>query len=415
MSSDNNIKEKIENLPPTPGVYFFKDAASKILYIGKATSLRDRVKSYFSKDLYEARGPWIEKMRGHITDIEVTETDSALEALLLEAYLIKKHQPRFNSKEKDDKSFAYVVITKDRFPVVSVMRERDLLKRDDDASIAYIYGPFPQGKLLREALKIIRKIFPFRDEKCVPAEDQKRDTPKPCFNYHIGLCPGVCTGEISASEYRRRIMHIRFFFEGRKREIVQRLTKDMNKAVKGEDFETAATIRNRLHALDHIRDVSLLTDSFFEERRNASGMRIEGYDVAHTAGSHVVGVMVAVDSGEPLTDAYRTFRIKDDPGNNDIKALKEIIRRRMRHPEWGIPDYVVVDGGIAHKNAAEKILKVAGYTIPVIAVSKDANHRPHRYKGNTAIIRAHKDDIVTANMEAHRFALSYHKRLRDKM
>jgi excinuclease ABC subunit C len=186
------------DLPDAPGVYFFLNRKGDILYVGKATSLKDRVKSYFAKDILLTRGPKIEKMLLEADSIEYKTTESVLEALILEANEIKKNQPPANSRDKDDKSYNYVVITKEDFPRIVVVRGKDLLA--SPAKALATAGPFPHSGELREALKIIRRIFPYRDEKC-------KITPKlkPCFNAQIGLCPGPCGGWISKADYRKII------------------------------------------------------------------------------------------------------------------------------------------------------------------------------------------------------------------
>ncbi|MGM0482292.1 MAG: GIY-YIG nuclease family protein [Patescibacteria group bacterium] len=422
----DDLELKVNGLPRKPGVYFFKDDSGNILYIGKAVSLRDRVKSYFKDNLEESRSPWIARMLDEVADVDVKETDSALEALILEAKLIKENQPSFNSREKDDKSFNYVIITKDRFPVVYVARERDLEKRRKEIEKEEVFGPFPQGAILKDALRIIRKIFPFRDEKCTPAELQNRNSLKPCFNRQIGLCPGVCIGEMSATEYKKRIKNIKMFFQGRKKEVIKRLEKERDRFSENREFEKAGEVQKKIYALKHIRDVSLLSGPDFERplhkdvstdplKKKPLRFRIEGYDIAHTFGYFTVGVFSVVEEGKPKKKDYRRFRLKKDPGMDDIKALKEVLSRRMDHEEWPFPDLVVVDGGVAQEGAVKEVLKYKDVDIPVIAVSKDRNHRPHRYYGDRELLDLHKKEIVLANMEAHRFAISYHRLLREKI
>ncbi len=422
---EKSLKTKLNKLPKSPGVYFFKDKKGQILYIGKAVSLRDRVRSYFVSDLLKTRGSWMAKMRGEVTDVGFEKTPSALEALLLEALMIRKHKPPFNSREKDDKSFSYVVVTKEKFPIVRVVRERELRKNKDKMEVLYIFGPFPQGGLLKEALVIIRKIFPFRDEKCTPAGIGKNKASKPCFNRQIGLCPGTCVGEVSPREYGRTIGHIKLFFQGKKERLIKRLEKERDGCSKKRQFEKAGEIQRRIRALEHIRDISLLKNSGFEssdistlkkqKNRKQPTFRIEGYDIAHTFGSFVVGAFSVVEGGELKKDQYRKFRIKEDPGIDDIKALKEVIRRRLSHVEWKYPDLIVVDGGVAQRNATMTALEDQELKIGVVAVSKDKNHRPHRYYGDKEIIERYRRDIVRANIEAHRYVLSYHRSLRENL
>ena len=411
---EEDIKQKIQTIPEGPGVYLFTDRTGAVLYVGKATSLKSRVRSYFSGDIAEKRSAWIARMIEKIRDIEVRETDSVLEAVLLEPQLIKRYQPPFNSREKDNKSFTYVVITDEQFPRVVTVRERELTKTAV-GPVRYAFGPFPQGRLLKDALRLIRGIFPFRDARCVPAEEQKRTPPRACFYRSLGLCPGVCTGEITSAQYRRHIQHIRLFFEGKKGQVISRLRRDMMAASECHDFERAREIRDRISSLEHIRDISLITDSFFGRDSGTDGYRIEGYDIAHTAGTSVVGVMVVSEGGEMKKGEYRTFRIKDRPGINDTKALKEIVSRRLSHSEWRMPDCVVVDGGVAQKNAVEAALSEGGCSVPVIAVVKDKRHRPHRYLGDRSLVTDHKTGIVEVMTEAHRFALSYHRKLRGRL
>ncbi|MSU56395.1 MAG: excinuclease ABC subunit C, partial [Candidatus Taylorbacteria bacterium] len=203
-------------LPDEPGVYEFKKG-KKILYIGKATSLRDRVRSYFSSDLVKGRGERIVGMVAEARSVSHQKTSSILEALILEATLIKKHQPPYNVDEKDNKSWNYVVVTKENFPRVLVVRGRELFSlTTKNYQLKTTFGPFPYGSQLQEAMKIVRKIFPFRDAKCVPCEEQHAARQglaacKPCFNRQIGLCPGVCTGETGKKEYAQRIKHISQF------------------------------------------------------------------------------------------------------------------------------------------------------------------------------------------------------------
>ena len=213
--------DQAKNFPDTSGVYLFKKG-KEILYIGKATSLKDRVRSYFSNDLINTRGQFIVGMVGKAEKIHYFKTDSVLEAIILEANLIKKYQPKYNTKEKDDKSYNYVIITKEDFPRVLLIRGRELEKLDSQSSglnVKYKFGPYPNGSAIKEGLKIIRKIFPFRD-KCVPYEylpSNKVTKARPCFNRQIGLCPGVCMGEISRKEYGDIIRNIKFLWKERKK------------------------------------------------------------------------------------------------------------------------------------------------------------------------------------------------------
>ncbi len=409
-------------LPDTPGVYFFKKG-SEVLYVGKATSLRSRVRSYFSHDLHSTRGPLIVGMIEKADTIDFQETDSVLEALILEANLIKKHRPDANTMEKDDKSWNYVVITKEKWPRILTIRGKELFHMVDKGTaeidgtkIAHSFGPFPHGLQLREAMKIIRRIFPYRDQKCVPKEDQKNQIGKPCFMRQIGLCPGVCSGEISNDEYKERVKHIRLFFEGKKKALVKSLEKQMKTQAKNREFEKATQTRGEIFALNHIHDVSLIKDE--SKKRPTANVRIEAYDIAHTSGVSTVGVMTVVEDGEAKKSDYRMFKMRGAHKGSDTDALKELLRRRFTHPEWQFPNLIVIDGGAAQKNAAEKILEEIFSATPapaIVSVVKDNRHKADHFLGDDTLIETHKKEIVLANSEAHRFALKYHRNLRGKI
>jgi excinuclease ABC subunit C len=391
-------------LPNSPGVYFFTKGKT-ILYIGKATSLRDRVRSYFAKDLIVTRGPHILDMVTQADSIRFEKTDTVLEALILEANLIKKHWPNYNTKEKDNKSFQYVVITKEAFPKVLIVRGRALTVKSQMAKIvpAHIFGPYPSGTTLRDALRIIRKIFPYIDENSA-----KRDNYE--FYRQLGLSPEVGTSEFQEA-YQENIKNLILFFQGKKKEIVRRLKIEMKKAAKELMFEKAGKIKHTLFSLTHINDIALIKDDTI---RNpwSSRFRVEAFDVAHLSGESMVGVMTVVVDGVLAKDEYKKFNIKTQTKSNDTGALEEILSRRFRHAEWGMPDLIVVDGSIAQINVAERVLRRYQLVIPVVAVTKDVRHKPEKISGTTDYIKSQKNAILLANNESHRFAISFHKQKR---
>jgi|SRR3989338_5045996 len=442
--------QKKNTLPEVPGVYFFLDAKKKLLYIGKATSLRDRVKSYFSQDIGAMRGPKIELMLDKVRFVAYRKTDSVLEALILEANLIKTHQPLYNTDAKDDKSYNHVVITEEKFPRILVVRGRDLEKyfttsvipakagiqkkeswipgqaRDDkkrnkdNLKIKYIFGPFPAGGALREAMKIVRKLFPFRD-RCVPFEmlsQAQKEKSKPCFSAQIRLCPGVCTGEITAREYARTINHIRLFFAGHKGALVKNLKREMETAVKKLDFEWANEIKKTLFGLQHIQDMALIKN---DQKPITNGqqqeMRVEAYDVAHLGGSASVGVMVVLKDGKPAKEFYRKFTLRGEHKGDDLTALEEILKRRLKHLEWSLPEIIVVDGSesqVAVTKQAVHLEVGLPSDIAVVGVVKNAKHQPQRLIGPEALTKHFKKEILLANNEAHRFAITFHRARRGK-
>lgn len=413
-----SINKFFKDLPDSPGVYIFRGLKNKILYIGKATSLKDRVRSYFNKDIVETRSPLVFKMLSLFKKIDHIKTDSVLEALVLEAHLIKKYQPEANIKEKDNRSFNFVIITKESFPRVLIVRGREiekntLTKVKSDYEIAYSFGPFPNGSQLKEAMKIVRKLFPFRD-KCIPASELKSgQKPKACFNRQIGLCPGVCSGEIDQKEYKNIIKNIILFFESDKKRLIDNLQKQMKDFAKKREFEKAQKMKKTLYTLEHIQDISLIKEEN-TSLKDTEVFRIESYDIAHMNGKNVVGGMSVLEHGEIKLSDYRKFKIKNNPGVNDTKALAEILSRRLAHIEWRFPDLIVVDGGVAQKNVAEKVLKENGLVIPVVSVVKDDRHKPREILGDKKWLKYEKE-ILVSNAEVHRYAIRFHTKLRNKI
>ena len=417
------MKDKlIKKLPNRPGVYFFKKG-KEILYIGKATSLRNRVKSYFSKDpegkstsygagLIETRGPLIVKMVQEANNIDWQETDSVLEALILEANLIKKYQPRYNIKEKDNKSFNYVVITQEKLPRVITVRGRILEKYR-----GIVFGPFTSGTQLKEALKIVRKIFPYLDDKSKNYLE---------FYRQINLVPDLGNTKL----YKENIKNIKLFFSGKKKEILRNLKKEMKAYAKLREFEKAGELKRQLFVLGHINDIALLKASRENNFAQSLGskpssatpsqnyfptsLRIEAYDIAHMSGKSMVGVMTVVEGQEAEKNQYRKFKIRTQDNANDTGALAEVIERRLKHKEWCYPKLIVVDGSTAQINVVRKILKKAGLGIPVVSVVKDERHRPKALSGDEGFALKYKREILLANSEAHRFAIGFHKKVRGK-
>ncbi|MFA6341202.1 MAG: UvrB/UvrC motif-containing protein [Candidatus Paceibacterota bacterium] len=387
---DSQSFKKI-NLPDAPGVYLFKKGGD-ILYIGKATSLKDRVKSYFSNDLISTRGPLILDMVFQADKVDFTKTDSVLEALILESKLIKKHQPRYNTKEKDDKSYNYIVITKEDFPRVLIERGKNLKGSEDN------FGPFTNGTQLKEALKIVRKIFPFLDEK------------KDGYSFYkeLSLVPEIGNAE-AKKEYAKTIKNIKLFFLGKKKSIIKDLEREMKDLAKKHEFEKAGKIRNTIFALNHIQDIALL-----KNENKKSKLRMEAYDVAHISGTNTVGAMVVLEDGQMNKNEYRKFKIRKS-SQNDTAGLEEILERRFNHSEWMFPSVLVVDGSTAQKNAAQKVLRRLNIKAEIVTVTKDERHRPKAIRGKAEIVDNYKKEILLANGEAHRFAIGYHRKLRSKI
>lgn len=396
-----------KGIPDNPGVYYFWQGNTK-LYIGKATSIKDRTSSYFKPEVVLDRGPKIAKMVELADKITFEETDSVLEAVILEAKLIKKYQPYYNTIQKDDKSFWFVVVTKEEFPRVYLIREKEL-EQQNLAGIKFqgLYGPFPSGLVLREALKILRRIFPFRDKKSTLAFHER-------FYRELGLVPDV-SNKVKAQAYNRTIGYLKMFFEGKKSALLKTIEKDMKALARAEKFEEANVLKNTLFALSHIHDVSLIRAE--HERSDKKVLRVDALDVAHLAGTFTYGVSVTIEQGMPVKEWYRTFRMRIEHKGDDYAALQELMHRRLSHDEWGIPDVLVIDGGILHKKVAEHCIGKfeAWQNVQIVAVTKDERHKPVKILGDAKLITKYKQDILKANAEAHRFAITTHRKRRDQV
>lgn len=394
------------NIPKNPGVYFFKKNED-VLYIGKATSLKDRVGSYFGLDLISTRGPALLDMVTQSTNIEWIETDSVLEALILEAELIKKHQPKYNTKEKDNKSFYMVGITDDTLPRVILIRARNITLKDEikKLNIKYTFGPYPNGGALRDAMRIIRRIFPYIDGDSLKKDNQE-------FYRQLGLTPDTRENTVSEA-YQENIKHIRDFFAGKKKKILVDLEKKMYSAAKEQKFERASLIKKQIFALTHINDVALMKKEYFDTNIGNT-VRIESYDIAHMSGKNMVGVMTVVVGNQKVPSEYKKFIIRGNSGADDTKALREILERRFNHEEWGISDVVVIDGGQAQLNVGQQVLKELGKNIPVVSVLKDERHKPKDILGDKVMVEKYKEQILLSNAEAHRFAITFHREKRGK-
>jgi excinuclease ABC subunit C len=431
MTDSPVLKEKIAQLPHSPGVYFFRDSKEKILYIGKATNLRSRVRSYFRGDFVAGRSEWISLMIAQVEDIDFQETDSVLEALILESNLIKKHQPKYNTLEKDDKSFSYFVITKEEFPKVLIVRKTDLSENGKEfiskklvrlEKLKASYGPYTSKFQMQIALKIIRRIFPFHA--------LKQKTEKGCLDFQIGMCPGPYANAISKDDYAKNIRAIKMILEGKKKRLLGTLEKEMIVFSKKNEFEKAAVLRNKIHALNHIRDVALMTRDFEEKSsvisHQSSGMRIEAYDISNISGQHAVGSMVVFENGASNKAEYRKFKIKTVDGSNDVAMMKEMLSRRFQH-DWPMPDLILLDGGQGHVNAIGELIQKLGLDVLMVGVAKGVTRKNLNFQypiSNKFPIsqfpRELLDFLEDKNLvkqimdEAHRFAITYHRKLRNK-
>lgn len=432
------IKIKHGALPDVPGVYLMKNAAGDVIYVGKATSLKRRVSSYFQKTRNSELGTRIGQMVGEIHTIDYIVKPTVIEALILEANLIKYYFPPYNVKDKDNKSFLYLVITKEDFPKPLLIRGTEL---GDDASKRYkaVFGPYTSPRALRAALDLIRKAIPWSTcespkSKACPERSRRvesrksgiaaRRAPRACFYYHLKLCPGVCIGAISKKDYGKIIRALIMFFEGKKNDLLKQFKKEMKTAAKAKEFETAADLRNRIYFLEHIQDVAILKreDEDVDKIREGEAPvnlfgRIEGYDISNISGTSSVASMVVFENGAPAKAEYRKFRIKTVSGSNDVASMKETLVRRFRNP-WRKPDLILIDGGWPQVNAAKAVVQHFELGIPVVGLAKG----PERKKDELicdennleicALCEKHKYLLVAVRDEAHRFAIIYHRKVR---
>ncbi len=383
-----------KNLPETAGVYIMKNAAGDILYVGKAVNLRRRVSSYFLRP-HDSR---IESLVHEIASIDHKNTDTAIEALILESQLIKRYMPPYNIKEKDDKSFLYVVFTKDAFPRVLLVRGKDLSGDEGE-----LYGPFVSASSARAALAVIRKIFPWSDH----AEEGKKGG-KPCFNCQIGLCPAVCIGGITKADYAKNIRNLKLFFKGEKKKIIRSLEADMKMYAKTLQFEKAEAAKRKLFALEHIQETALIGK---EDYVSGPAGRIEGYDISNISGTNAVGAMVVFTDGVPDKAEYRTFNIRTVKGPDDVGMMREVLTRRFENKVWPLPDGILVDGGLGQVHMAREVLHEFNLKIPVVGIAKGADRKNNVFIGTMPKCGT-KEIMIRVRDEAHRFSRARHIRRR---
>lgn len=415
-----HVKIKDGKLPEEPGVYYMKDAAGVLMYVGKAVNLARRVAQYWQRP----HGGHIEAMVPKIAEIDWKSVPTAIEALILEANEIRRLKPPVNVIGKDDASFLHLAITNEPYPRPLLIRGAEL-EVTPKKRFRKVFGPYTSSASIRAALELTRKLFHWSD--CQPG--QKR----PCFYYHLKLCPGVCAGKVTRREYARNIRRLVLFFEGKKAQILKETERAMKRAAKAEDFEEAAKMRNLMYALTHIQDVSVIARDDAplggakpEEGINVFG-RVEAYDISNIMGQQPVASGVTFVEGLPRKSLYKKFRIKTVEGSNDVAMMKEVLRRRFAHAgphdpseAWKLPDLLVIDGGKPQVNAAMEVLRELNLKIPTVGLAKGPDRKQDVlvYGERTpelerAAIR-YKKILQHARDEAHRFAVSYHRKRRAK-
>ncbi len=436
------LQTKLKDLPKDPGVYFHKDKAGTIIYVGKAAVLKNRVRQYFQKS--RNRDPKTEALVAEIYDTDWMVVESELEALFLEAEMIRRYMPRYNILLRDDKAMSYIRVDYDsEYPTVSTT-----LRPLDDG--ARYYGPYFSTMGVRQALKVLRRIFPFATRRVA---GQKRAS----LYYHIGLDPGLESGKTSLETYRANLRKLISVIEGKRTTVVRELEKDMKQAAKEQDFERAAKLRNQLFSLQNLNRQIIFSDKEFldiskdhalNELVDLLGLdgfpkRIEGYDISHMSGTDVVASMVVFTNGVSDKGEYRKFKTKIDH-NNDFYNMNETIKRRLSEKNikaWGKPNLFLIDGGKGQLDAALRARDEMGqHNIPFIGLAKReeqiviAPARSNVVLDQSVLQKlggflSASEDFILVNVphstnlvkllqrirdESHRFAVSYHSVLKQK-
>jgi len=410
-------REKLKSLPNKPGVYLFKDKKGVILYVGKAKALRKRVASYFTKPPDVKTGILLDRL----ADIDYVVAGSEMDALLLEDELIKKYKPRYNVALRDDKAYPLLKLTiKEKWPRLFLVR-----RKDPDGSL--YFGRY-QGGMVREVVRLVKRLFPIRWCKESPLKMRKQ----PCLYYRIGSCSGPCVGKISQPDYLALVQAIVALLEGRMEEAINKLQAEMKKASQNQNFEQAAQLRDRVKILQKMAEGKELRKSPAPRRLSEVAelkkalklsklpMRIEAFDVSNIQGKNIVGSMVAFYGGLPLKSDYRKFKIRsvaDKP--NDVAGIFELVRRRYTATLAGKlpqPDLIIVDGGKAQVSSAVRALKEAKLKAPIIGLAKKEEtiffptKKALKLSRNSAALKL----LQRIRDEAHRFALTYHRAKRAK-
>jgi len=400
----------INNLPTSSGVYLMKDAHGTVIYVGKAVNLKKRVQSYFTK---RATATKTDFLVADIASIDHLSTESEAEALILEASLIKKYQPKYNVNLRDDKTYPFIEITAEEFSRVCVVRPRE--RRQG----SIYYGPYTNPKMIREALGIIRRIFPFRT--CDPFPD------KACLDFHIGLCEAPCEGRQCKRDYQKNIRHLRYILEGKKDQLYKKLTREMEAFSRAKKFEQAAKVRDQIRAIGALysgtSDVNYFKET--EQLQRALNLsqrpeRIETFDISNIMGQQSVGSMVSFLNGRPDKSNYRRFKIKTVEGIDDFAMIAEVVARRygrLKREGRLLPDLIVIDGGKGQLAAAQQQLELLGLAIPLISLAKREEEIFVPGRRNPVILAKNSlalQLLQRCRDEAHRFAVRYHRELRGK-
>ncbi|MAB83504.1 MAG: excinuclease ABC subunit C [Phycisphaerae bacterium] len=431
------LAERVRGLPDSSGVYLFKDGQGRVLYVGKAVSLRSRVGSYFnaSADLGPRKQPMLAKIR----EIDIIETEGEWDALLLESRLIKDTRPHFNTRLKDDKTYPYLAVTtRDEFPGIYITR------MPAEYPNARIFGPFTSSGALREALQLLQQVFRFRTcHLDIRSDDPGNRWFRPCILHSIDLCTAPCANKIEKDAYRSDINRFLRFLDSQRSTVINELKSEMAEASEAREYERAASIRNQLDAIQRLSEretrrrgdggawqpevTVFATDpsAALRSLQRALGLDapircMEAIDIAHLGGRETVGSKVCFIDGRPWKEGYRRYRIKS-AGNDDFQSMREVVSRRYNDAGSGLelyPDVILIDGGRGQLNAALEVFETLDVQPPqVVSLAKKEEElylpdreeplKLSRHHGGLRLCQAIRD-------EAHRFAQHYHHLLRSR-
>ncbi len=448
-----DIKENLKKLPDTPGVYIHKDNKGRVIYVGKAVSLRNRVRQYFHSP--KTMDPKVRAMVSKIAEFEYITTKTEMEALILECNLIKKYMPKYNILLRDDKTYPYIKMTLgDDYPRL----EKTRLVRKDGSRY---FGPYANASAVNQMVDLLNGIYGLK--RCSTDFKLDEKTYKPCLNYHIRQCQGICRGDVSKEEYMKSVRGVMDFLSGRKKPLIRYLRNKMLKASSEMAFEEAAMYRDCISAAEAVLELAnsevakaVRTEAekeaiaedirqkeaakrekkqalnkalheilYSESPYDGKDYRIEAYDISNTAGTDTVGAMVVFEGSKAIKKDYRRFKVNTASNSDDYGALQEVIYRRFKRGLNGdpgfsaFPDVILVDGGLGQVSVVNKVLSAMGLRIPVLGMAKDEKHRTRALvaEGLEIDLKTRRDIfkyIGAVQEEVHRFAIEYHHGVRIK-
>lgn len=410
------LKQKLNKLPAAPGVYFHKNAAGEVIYVGKAAVLKNRVRQYFQKSRKDVK---TEALVAEIADTDWIVVDTEMDALFLESEMIKRYMPKWNILLRDDKTVTYVRVSmRDAVPYVSFTRN----PVDDGAT--YV-GPFYGKSAVEKAVRVLRRIFPYYTK----AYDGKKS-----LDTDLGLTPGIEVGKTTPADYKRNLRKMIKYLEGDREKLLVELEKTMHEAAAEGNYELAAEARDQLFGLRELKKKIIFSDKEFLDISSDQALRelqvflglpkpprrIEGYDISHQSGTNTVASMVVFINGASARSEYRKFKIRSST-NDDLKSMVEVITRRLKHKEWEMPELMILDGGAGQVNAILPLVEPLG--IKVIGRDKSGDHSKSAGVKIFALGRgilelssgSHTARLIARiDEEAHRFAITYHSLLKRK-